>query len=266
MLHIKRFEVRAETWQVVKRNEPVTIPEVLDLAPMCAADGCVAPFRDQWSGLGEEAVYAYTDDGAPRATVTPPGDARGPSLSLAGAKRHRETADDEEKQLERAIEQSLREQQGDGAALGSSHVPRSSRDSEYETNLKQALLESMMDAGPATGKNANSLSPALQETSTVHVPDDVTLARVQKLLSDAGANVQARRLSAARPPSYRLLCVVYHHGEQAGFGHYTTAVRQHDDSWTWYNDSRARKGIGLKQIAHEQDARRSAFICVYERT
>ena len=63
-------------------------------------------------------------------------------------------------------------------------------------------------------------------------------------------------------PIYRLTAVILHKSEEAGSGHYVTAIRQEDETWILYNDSDASRKSRKEAIGGNN--RRDGYLYFYE--
>ena len=77
VLHLKRFEFSPSAMAYVKNAKAIAIPTTLDVAPYCATDGVVQPFKSE---AGEAAVAAYV--GAAAGGVTGPPDLLCPAAGV----------------------------------------------------------------------------------------------------------------------------------------------------------------------------------------
>lgn len=82
-----------------------------------------------------------------------------------------------------------------------------------------------------------------------------------------GKNVCSSFNVESGQPTYRLFSVVYHHGRQAGGGHYTADVRKsfkQDDPWMRINDINIGK-VSLDQVLKDKHSDRTAYLLFYQR-
>lgn len=71
------------------------------------------------------------------------------------------------------------------------------------------------------------------------------------------------RAAAAAARTYRLLAVIYHHGEELSRGHYTCIVRVSPDRWVLFDDDRVVPLSSSEATMPRDD--RTAYVLIYER-
>ena len=63
--------------------------------------------------------------------------------------------------------------------------------------------------------------------------------------------------------NYQLTSVVRHSGSDAFAGHYTTDVRQTNQTWSRYDDARVQNKLTMKQVTNGYKNQREAYVLIY---
>ena len=222
------------------------------------------------------------------------------SLALQPSNKKRKSATEQEKKenddLQKAIaasmESSLLSSTSSFSSSSSlSSVTLKTREEKeeliFQQQMKEAKKASILPTTTASSSSSASVS-VLSLTSTSFSNSDVVVVDVSSPSqgSEASNSKSSKSLPISPLPTtattsevqfvskivdglqstntnYQLTSVVRHSGSDAFAGHYTTDVRQTNQTWSRYDDARVQNKLTMKQVTNGYKNQREAYVLIY---